>query len=163
MKYRVFGYVFTAIVLSKSSFVLSFGFQVSTPRTKFLSSLISTNSNNAPLVSTANFGIHVPRGHPTNLLLSHSDLNEGDFYLNRRKAPNNRVAIRWVIEAIEKILQSERKDAKISRRESTIDDDNALIDALRRMQNGKKLLMRNFLYRFRFRQDQYAHRFGYLS
>ncbi len=163
MKYRVFGYVFTAIVFSNSSVVSSFGFQVSTHRTKLLSSFISTNSNNAPLVSTDNFGLYVPRGHPTSLLLSHSNLNGDDFYLNRRKAPNNRVAIRWVIEAIEKILQSERKEGKISSRGSTIDDDNALIDALRRMQNGENLLICNFLYSFRFRQDQYAHRFEFLS
>lgn len=55
----------------------------------------------------------------------------GEFPSKRRKAPNNRVAISWVVEAIEKVLQTERNVGR-----NTVDDDNALLAALDNIQKG---------------------------
>ncbi len=53
----------------------------------------------------------------------------------RRHPKNNRMAIQWVVESIEKILQREKNDTNVCC--NTIDDDEILLDALYQIVNGK--------------------------
>jgi len=55
----------------------------------------------------------------------------------RRKAPTSRVAIQWVVESIEKVL--ERENSRQGRGKNTMQDDDVLIEALRRMLKGKSM------------------------
>ena len=56
--------------------------------------------------------------------------------LKRRKAPNSRIAIRWVVESIEKVLENENSNPEKKDGNNSKEDDNVLLSALDRMLKG---------------------------
>ena len=74
--------------------------------------------------------------------IRHTDLSLGNDdnnwqNLKRRKSPNNRVAIRWVVESIENIIKNDGFENGLSPKLNTSDDDDSLIEGLYMMLHGK--------------------------
>ena len=97
-----------------------------------------------------------PRRYSNNKNFNHNKNNSNNNYRNngkkrKRKPQSNSVAIRWVVESIEKILMNEQKAKFLNNNEqsqetitldsgcNTMDDDEMLLDALCQMYQGKSM------------------------
>ena len=141
MRYNSFSImhlVFCAIIMVASSFTAQ------TTHNKQFSKKISIHtapsyryfrrsSETIPLSLSRKLGERFIRH--TDLSLGNDDNNWQN--LKRRKSPNNRVAIRWVVESIENIIKNDGFENGLSPKLNTSDDDDSLIEGLYMMLHGK--------------------------